>query len=228
MGGWHLARKTGIETHEPVVASGADMTEALHGTIKATLDEARSWVGSRVDDIYGANVGRLEGVWDGPDGEPRWLLVREGRFGASHKLIPFSDATAGAGHVWIPYERDLVRHSPAVSPGERPSANLEEALADHYHTRAQARPSAPAPRPKPAKPESSRLRWAPAPQAPAADGGDLSPAPTEIAVNGTLTVEDLEGNEVDLELTGTMRFTGSIRRLDRGDASANGDRSRAA
>ena len=206
------------------------MTEALHGTIKATLDEARSWVSSRVDDIYGANVGRLEGVWDGPDGEPRWLLVREGRFGASHKLIPFSDATAGAGHVWIPYERDLVRHSPTVSPGERPSANLEQALADHYHTdtRAQGRPAPPPPRPKPAKPERSRLRWEPAPQAPPADDTGSGQAPTEIAVNGTLTVEDLEGNEVDLELTGTMRFTGSIRRLDRAEASANGTRSRAA
>ena len=87
----------------------------LRGGNKPGLNEALGWIGSRVDDIYGANVGRLDDVWIDPGtGMPRWLLVKEGRFGGRTTLIPFEDATAGAGHVWIPYERDVVRHAPEV------------------------------------------------------------------------------------------------------------------
>ena len=48
---------------------------------------------------------------------PRWLLVKEGRFGGRSTLVPFSDPTAGAGHVWVPYERDVVREAPQIEPG---------------------------------------------------------------------------------------------------------------
>ena len=72
----------------------------LRGGSKPSLNEALGWIGSRVDDIYGASVGRLEDVWIDPGtGVPRWLLVKEGRFGGRTTLIPFEDATAGAGHV---------------------------------------------------------------------------------------------------------------------------------
>jgi hypothetical protein len=86
-----------------------------------------------VDDIYGTNVGRLDDVWIDPGtGMPRWLLVKEGRFGGRTTLIPFEDATAGAGHVWIPYERDVVRHAPEVEPGAPLTQSVESALRDHY------------------------------------------------------------------------------------------------
>ena len=88
----------------------------LRGGNKPSLNEALGWIGSRVDDIYGANVGRLEDVWIDPGtGAPRWLLVKEGRFGGRTTLIPFEDATAGAGHVWVPYEREIV----GAAPGDR-------------------------------------------------------------------------------------------------------------
>lgn len=110
------------------------MTAAeLRGADKPSLDEALGWVGSRVDDIYGAGVGRLDDVWIDPGtGAPRWLLVKEGRFGGRTTLIPFEDATAGAGHVWIPYERDVVRHAPVVAPGAPLTQQLENALRKHY------------------------------------------------------------------------------------------------
>ena len=110
------------------------MTAAeLRGASKPSLDEALGWVGSRVDDIYGAGVGRLEDVWIDPGtGMPRWLLVKEGRFGGRTTLIPFEDATAGAGHVWIPYERDVVRDAPQVQAGAPLTKQLESALREHY------------------------------------------------------------------------------------------------
>ena len=62
----------------------------LRGGNKPSLNEALGWIGSRVDDIYGAGVGRLEDVWIDPGtGAPRWLLVKEGRFGGRSTLVPF-------------------------------------------------------------------------------------------------------------------------------------------
>ena len=105
----------------------------LRGGNKPSLNEALGWIGSRVDDIYGANVGRLEDVWIDPGtGAPRWLLVKEGRFGGRTTLIPFEDATAGAGHVWVPYEREIVREAPEIEPGAPLTQQVEAALRSHY------------------------------------------------------------------------------------------------
>ncbi len=103
----------------------------FRGEGKPKLNEALGWIGSRVDDIYGAGVGRLEDVWIDPGtGVPRWLLVREGRFDGRTTLIPFEDATAGAGHVWVPYEREVVAAAPEVEPGAPLTQHIEAALAN--------------------------------------------------------------------------------------------------
>lgn len=110
------------------------MTAAeLRGGGKPKLDEALGWIGSRVDDIYGVGVGRLEDVWIDPGtGIPRWLLVKEGRSDGRTTLIPFEDATAGAGHVWVTYERDVVRAAPEIEPGAPLTQYVEAALRTHY------------------------------------------------------------------------------------------------
>ncbi|MFN8112976.1 MAG: PRC-barrel domain-containing protein [Solirubrobacterales bacterium] len=105
----------------------------LRGGNKPSLNEALGWIGSRVDDIYGAAIGRLEDVWIDPGtGAPRWLLVKEGRFGGRSTLVPFGDATAGAGHVWVPYERDVVREAPQIEPGAPLTQQVEATLRNHY------------------------------------------------------------------------------------------------
>ena len=125
----------------------------LRGGNKPSLNEALGWIGSRVDDIYGAGVGRLEDVWIDPGtGAPRWLLVKEGRFGGRTTLIPFEDATAGAGHIWVPYERDVVRQAPEIEPGAPLTHQVEASLRSHYAANSPQsisdlpRPEAPAPR----------------------------------------------------------------------------------
>lgn len=106
---------------------------------KPSLNEALGWIGSRVDDIYGANVGRLEDVWIDPGtGVPRWLLVKEGRFGGRTTLIPFEDATVGVGHVWVPYEREVVREAPEIEPGAPLTHQVEASLRSHYAANAPA------------------------------------------------------------------------------------------
>lgn len=143
----------------------------LRGGSKPSLNEALGWIGSRVDDIYGAAVGRLEDVWIDPGtGVPRWLLVQKGGIGGRSTLIPFEDANAGAGHVWIPYERDVVADAPEVDPAAPLTQQAEAGLRRHYVMYA-TRGSVPA-RPAPV-PEGHEYRS----QEPAAPGaGAAAPA----------------------------------------------------
>ncbi len=145
------------------------ITAELRGGNRPSLNEALGWIGSKVDDIYGASVGRLEDVWIDPGtGAPKWLLVKEGRFGGRTTLIPFEDATAGAGHVWIPYERDVVREAPAVAPGAPLTQSVESTLRSHYTAnkpaspahrgRGQAPAAAPAAAPPPPTPQPPAYR----------------------------------------------------------------------
>ncbi len=105
----------------------------LRGGGKPSLNEALGWIGSRVDDVFGSAIGRLEDVWIDPaTGEPRWLLVKEGRFGGRSTLVPFDQATAGDDTVWIPYERSVVREAPQIEPGVPLTQQVEATLRNHY------------------------------------------------------------------------------------------------
>lgn len=152
----------------------------LRGGNKPSLNEALDWIGWRVDDIYGADVGRLDDVWIDPGtGSPRWLLVKEGRFSGRSTLIPFEDATAGAGHVWVPYERDVVRAAPEVQAGAPLTQELETALRAHYSATA---PRSAARRPAAGVGEAATIRFGRAEERPRSGvGGHLdgveSPAP---------------------------------------------------
>jgi hypothetical protein len=79
-------------------------------------EEVKVWIGFRLDEIAGAGVGKVEGVFvDESSGEPVWLLARMGRFG-HHTLVPGRDAVEGVGRVWVPYTRDQIRRAPKVQP----------------------------------------------------------------------------------------------------------------
>jgi hypothetical protein len=96
------------------------------------VDEIKGWGGARLDEIGGASVGKVEGVYvDEQSGEPVWLLARIGRFGR-HSLVPAGDAVAGAGHVWVPYPRDVLRGAPRIEPGEPIDIEREKELSGHY------------------------------------------------------------------------------------------------
>lgn len=97
------------------------------------LNEALAWTGFRVDDVYGARVGTVQDIYvDHETDAPCWILVKMGRFSDAHALLPIRDAVAGNGHVWIPYEKDLIRRAPPVSAGMPISQALERALCVHY------------------------------------------------------------------------------------------------
>jgi hypothetical protein len=123
------------------MADRADSGEAAIGETPlmigppAGLDEALGWIGFSVDEISGATVARLEDVYvDADSREPRWLQVRLGRLGR-RTLIPFVDAAAGAKRIWVPHERNAIRHAPELVPGEELSGRRELDFCLHYGIR---------------------------------------------------------------------------------------------
>lgn len=76
------------------------------------IETVKEWIGYRVDDVYGARVGRLENIYvDDETREPKWLVVRLGRFNGESGLVPIDDCVVGAGHVWVPFERAAIRQT---------------------------------------------------------------------------------------------------------------------
>ena len=94
--------------------------------------EALAWAGAKLDEMNGSAIGRVEGVLvDSESGDPKWLLVRMGRFG-HHTALPFSHAVAGVGRVWAPYDRDMVRQAPRVDAGQPLTREKELELCSFY------------------------------------------------------------------------------------------------
>lgn len=94
--------------------------------------EAREWVGFRLDDVAGSGAGRIQAVFcDAESGDPAWVAAKLGRFGKTI-AIPFRDCAAGAGHVWVPYERDELRAAPVVDALNPLTREQELAVAAHY------------------------------------------------------------------------------------------------
>jgi len=105
----------------------------VHSGGMLDLNEAMGWTGYRVDDVYGARVGAVADIYVDHDSDaPCWILVKMGRFSDAHALLPVRDAVAGSGHVWVPYEKDLIRRAPQMAPGMPLSQEHERALCAHY------------------------------------------------------------------------------------------------
>ena len=114
--------------------AGSEVSEApaSASSDRPGREEARRWIGWRVDEISGAGVGKVEGVYvDDRSGMPEWLLMKTGRFG-HHCCVPAREAVAGAGRIWIPWDRDTVRGSPRVEPDAPLTAEEELQLCAHY------------------------------------------------------------------------------------------------
>jgi hypothetical protein len=110
----------------------ADETKGGADAPRPGADDARDWVGHRLDEIGGGNVGKVEGFYvDESGGEPEWLLARMGRFG-HYTLVPGRDAVEGVGRVWVPYTRELIRRAPRIEPGAPLSVASERELLGHY------------------------------------------------------------------------------------------------
>ena len=90
------------------------------------------WKGHRLDEMGGAQVGRVEGSFvDDVTGRVEWLVARMGRFG-HYCLVPARDAVTANGRAWVPYTRDQIRGAPRVEPGKPLEREAEQSMLDHY------------------------------------------------------------------------------------------------
>lgn len=117
------------------MAEGRAQSEAdgsLRGLPPASAEEARGWRGYRLDELEGASVGRIAGLYADTDGgEPAWLVARLGRFGRV-VAIPFGDCAAVAGHVWAPFTEKALRTAPLIDPEKPLTREQEIAICAHY------------------------------------------------------------------------------------------------
>jgi hypothetical protein len=188
--------------------------DELRVAVRPTVQEALGWIGLRVDDVFGVTIGTIADVVPAPDApdEPRWLLLRGGRFGGHYTLVPFEDASVGPDNVWVPYERATVRDAPTVTPTDGLSHELDDQLDAHYRD-ARGVPAPPilSPRPHPGSQHAHRLgrprREAPAAPQAAPGARELQVEEARVRLHGR---GEVDGEIVEIELDGT--FTGTIRR----------------
>lgn len=104
---------------------------AGEAVVEIGAEEAAGWLDYGLDDIDGAGIGRVSGIFvDEETGKPAWLLAKLGRF-SGDVAIPFHDCAAVAGKVWVPYHRDIIREAPIVDPS-RPLNREQELLLCEY------------------------------------------------------------------------------------------------
>lgn len=106
--------------------------ENENGQVDQPAESEFTWKGRRLDEMGGAQVGKVEGQFvDDVTGRLEWLLARMGRFG-HYCLVPARDAVTANGRVWVPYTRDQIRRAPRVEPGKPLERDAEQAMLDHY------------------------------------------------------------------------------------------------
>jgi hypothetical protein len=100
-----------------------------------TSDEARGWIGYRVDDVDGKRVGSAHGLFlDAASRESSWLVVKSkrGRFSSSLVVVPLADCAGGGGRVWVAHKSRVIRSSPLVDAGRPLLREHELTICAHY------------------------------------------------------------------------------------------------
>jgi hypothetical protein len=98
-----------------------------------SLEEARAWIGNGVDDLDGASVGQVHGLFvDAGSSAPTWLIVKQGRVKSTLVAAPLRDCAAAAGRIWIARERETIRSAPVVDPTRPLLREHELAICAHY------------------------------------------------------------------------------------------------
>lgn len=99
----------------------------------SSLAEVRGWVGHAVDDVDGAAVGHVHGLFvDAGGGGPTWLIARQGRLRGTLVAVPLSDCANGGGRVWVAHAAGTIRSAPVVDPGRPLLREHELTICAHY------------------------------------------------------------------------------------------------
>lgn len=88
-------------------------------------------------DVYGSEgrkIGSTEEIYlDDRTGEPEWLAVGTGLFGAKQVFVPLRRASVGDDRITVPYDKSKIKDAPRIDPDGRLTPEQEEELYRYYN-----------------------------------------------------------------------------------------------
>ncbi|WP_238695358.1 DUF2382 domain-containing protein [Ornithinimicrobium flavum] len=95
----------------------------------------------QINDLYDAevvtqdddNLGGVGEVYlDDQTGEPSWISVKTGWFGARQSLVPLQDADLSGGRIRVPHTKDTIKNAPNVDADQHLSEEEQDELFRYY------------------------------------------------------------------------------------------------
>jgi hypothetical protein len=97
------------------------------------------WIGRKLVGRDGTKIGRIDQIYvDENSGQPAWLTVHTGFFGARTSFVPLQGAMPEGDHLAVPYTKDEVKNAPNIRPDNGLMMTDERALAAYYSADAEA------------------------------------------------------------------------------------------
>lgn len=98
-----------------------------------TTFDVNAILSSTAYDADGDKVGKVEQVFlDDNSGEPTFLTVNTGLFGAKESFVPVKDARQDGDRIVLPYQKDVIKDAPKVDADQHLSPQEEEELYRYY------------------------------------------------------------------------------------------------
>jgi len=95
--------------------------------------DLQGWIGHTAVDQQGNKIGKVEEIYvDDESGQPEWLAIKTGLFGAKLTFAPIAGATNAGDDLQLPYTKDLVKDAPNVDADGHLEPEEEAALYRHY------------------------------------------------------------------------------------------------
>jgi hypothetical protein len=93
-----------------------------------------SWIGRTMKDQAGHKIGKVEDIYTDDDtGQPEWLSVTTGLFGANVSFVPVAGATPLGDHeLQVQFPKEQVKEAPNAGSDGRLSPEEEARLYAHY------------------------------------------------------------------------------------------------
>jgi uncharacterized protein (TIGR02271 family) len=86
-----------------------------------------------VVDRDGNEIGKVGQVYtDNETGQPSWVTVKTGWFGANESFVPLNSATIEGATIRVPYDKDMIKGAPNNDAGAPLSETDEQELYSYY------------------------------------------------------------------------------------------------
>ena len=92
------------------------------------VDERAQEIGKVIDVAYDDSSSGAGGLSESPS----WLVVDPGVFKAAHWVPVAGTYRSASGNIVVPWDRELIKHSPKATDDHRMTPALERELTEHY------------------------------------------------------------------------------------------------